>query len=501
MLAAFIAACDCDPRIASCEAIETPGDALISAHPKRGFFAGPIEVELTALREAEEIRYTLDGTIPDGDSPRYDGPIRIHGTATLRASLWPKESGDGVATNTFVIGARPDVPVIAIGIDRAAIFDPEFGLIPHSIQHGDDWERPASIEFLTADGTDQFDAGLRLHGNYSREAEIKKKSLKVYLSREYARETLDLSHFVPGAVEADGFVLRAGFNDSWANTQEEQLSEATMIRDSVARRLYRDMGHQSAVSRHFELIVAGESWGVYELVERYEEAWFRARFGEEDWDIVRGDSAWIEVREGDDVAWRELAALAPQDRFDDPAALGAIEEHIDLESFTDYLLLNIWLQNYDWPRHNWFAARPKRKGGKWIFLPWDTEYSFGVGWHPFHADHDTFEHARNSRHGPISRVFSTLLESPSYRRYFQERLEHHLASSLSAEHVAARYREHAATVEPAIAIEAEIWGAQAKYRPRGIEDWRVARDRHLSEFIPKRGEIVRGHVSGATGVQ
>lgn len=63
-----------------------------SAYP----FRGGIEIAFERVPGAAEIRYTLDGSEPVADSPRFTAPFVIHSTATLRACVfnpaWPGEN-------------------------------------------------------------------------------------------------------------------------------------------------------------------------------------------------------------------------------------------------------------------------------------------------------------------------------------------------------------------------------------------------------------------------
>ena len=58
---------------------------------------GTVEVKLHAQGDAP-IRYTLDGSEPDGNSALYEGPVAIEGTCTLKA----KTDRPGMNTRTFV---------------------------------------------------------------------------------------------------------------------------------------------------------------------------------------------------------------------------------------------------------------------------------------------------------------------------------------------------------------------------------------------------------------
>ncbi len=56
---------------------------LVTAHPGSGVYNGPVNVVLVPDEEAV-IHYTLDGSEPDPDSPKYEQPIPIHETTALK---------------------------------------------------------------------------------------------------------------------------------------------------------------------------------------------------------------------------------------------------------------------------------------------------------------------------------------------------------------------------------------------------------------------------------
>lgn len=62
-----------------------------SAIPPGGTYEGSATVILSASDDTDPtpvIRYTLDGTAPDARAQRYDGPLRVEKTATLRYAAW-----------------------------------------------------------------------------------------------------------------------------------------------------------------------------------------------------------------------------------------------------------------------------------------------------------------------------------------------------------------------------------------------------------------------------
>lgn len=96
----------------------------------------PVEVSLSSDTDEAEIRYTLDGRVPGPSSPRYEGPLAIRETATLKARVFA--------------GGLPPSPVN----EAAFIIDPS--IIPPDGPH---WEvqdspggKPPASDWQVRDG-------------------------------------------------------------------------------------------------------------------------------------------------------------------------------------------------------------------------------------------------------------------------------------------------------------------------------------------------------------
>lgn len=60
------------------------GDNLLAANPAGGTFPEPQLIELTALIPGSTVFYTLDGSTPTEQSPRYTGPLRVAEATTAK---------------------------------------------------------------------------------------------------------------------------------------------------------------------------------------------------------------------------------------------------------------------------------------------------------------------------------------------------------------------------------------------------------------------------------
>ncbi|MFN6947242.1 MAG: lamin tail domain-containing protein, partial [Cytophagaceae bacterium] len=205
-----------------------------------GFYESPFNLSVQGPSGAQ-IRYTLDGSIPTASSPVLNGLLPVMGregeantiseirTSELPGS-WDAPNGEvfkamvirarvfkegaipgPVATNTYFIGSnvsqRYNVAVLSFATDNENLFNHDTGIYvsgkvfedwtasnppPYNgstpanyNQRGEDWERPASLEFFEPDGSRGFslNSGIRIHGGWSRA--IGQKSLRVYFRNTY----------------------------------------------------------------------------------------------------------------------------------------------------------------------------------------------------------------------------------------------------------------------------------------------------------------------------
>lgn len=458
-----------------------------------GLYDEAVRVTITAMPE-ESVYYTLDGSEPSQSSTRYSAPLRIAESASLRARTYrtgylPGDEADA----SYVIRESIDRPIITITTDPDNLWDSRTGIYTHATSTGRAWERPAFVQFFNPAG-DVFaeaNCGIRIHGGASRQR-ADKKSFRLYFRSEYGPGKLDAPVIPDAAAKMlpfDKLVLRANYNDSWVHWDQQERDLATYVYDQLSRNLSGDMGMAYSRGTYTDLYLDGQYWGVYNLCERIESDLLKTFYGGDAWDVVKDD----EIKEGDSTEWNRLQSFVSRSNLRNEEDYQAIQAMVDVPEFTDYFILNIWVQNDDWPMKNYYAVRERTPNAKWMCVIWDIEYSFGAGGPRGAISNNTFNHARSSS-GVLSQLFSKLLTNDDYKRYFTTRLEELLSSTLSEKHIHERFQEILAEVRPFIPREAERWNQN-----QSISTWEAAAD-HGGQFIDNRSKYVRQHVYGALGM-
>lgn len=400
------------------------GDAVLQApllSKKAGWHEAPFELELSTPDSSADLRYTLDGSEPTSQSPRYTGPIpirdrrldpdllsMIQGTSTnnqhtdgwkaprktvrkgtvVRVRSFRERALPGPTTTaTYFIGTKlPErLPVISLGISPAELFDFEKGiyvlgkvfedwrklhpteaLTGHSpanyTQRGPAWERPASLEYFDPSGTLAIarEVQLDIQGQSSRS--FRQKSLGVKVLAEPVGYEL-----FPGARRrGDGSPLLQFRHLRLRNSGNDWTY--TMFRDGLCHKLVEGLPIDAQYYSPAVVFLDGEYWGIHNIREMHDAEYLAAHYGvvQSDAVICSGPGTLEEGAPGSELPYLALREFIRTHDLSLAANYENVERQVDLDNFILYHAANIYFGNADWPHNNlrvWRDASGKAEGG------------------------------------------------------------------------------------------------------------------------------------------
>jgi len=356
----------------------------------RGFYVEDFNVTITCDTPSATIRYTTDGRTPTaGQGSRYIIAIPIGGTTCLRAAAFrPGYLSSTVETNTYLFNASETIkslPVVSlVGGEGTTFYEPDGvmaivggyydssgkwvsdgpGSYNNPIQRGMAYERPVSFELIKSEDNTglQVNCGIRVHGsNWLRPRYRRcdgywtgncKFSFRLYFRGEYGESRLEYPLFPFEVERFKSIVLRGGHNDR----------VNPFIKDELMRRLHKDMGHVASGGMMANLFINGEYKGYFNPCEHIKDAFCQEWYGsDKDWDVMTMNG----IRDGDTVAWNEMLNYARNNDLSDNTHYQEVGRRLDIPAFADYLILQLWSGNWDWPQNNWAAARERSDEGIW----------------------------------------------------------------------------------------------------------------------------------------
>ncbi|MDG2384539.1 MAG: CotH kinase family protein [Pirellulaceae bacterium] len=390
------------------------------------------------------------------------------------------------------------LPSVSLTIDQEDFFG-DSGIYANTLRRGRAWERPVSVEYFDPLNNDQFqiDAGLRVHGGYSREpAATPQHSLRMYFRSEYGEGKLRFPLFSDSDVSVfDSLVLNAQSSDNWTSINITTGRIAQFMRDQWAQDIQREMGQPHVPGKYVHVYINGLYWGLYGLMERPDDDFSAAHFGgtDDEYDVIVDENA----NSGNLSVWHELLRRSRQQDYE------GVSELLDIDNFIDYMIINIFMGNWDWPDHNWNAVRRRAEGEKFKFLIWDAEVGLGIDVNVpgptkgqvldvdlagRRADVGTGD----IRNGP-GEIYANLKSNPAFRLSFADRLQKHLFNdgALNTSQAAKVYQTRSDEIEAGLVGQAARWGDVRRRRP-DVPDgvWADERDWILNHFFVERPAIV-----------
>ena len=459
-----------------------------------GFYEDSFPLSLECFYTNHHIRYTTNGNSPTAGSALYTEPLTLNGSLystsdiytivncipsvyhptdsvrhciVIRAAVFDENDScvSETVTNSYFIRSlgcnTHGLPALSIVADSLSLFDYETGIfIPGShydpadsthtgnyCQRGREWERLANMEFYDTDnnGINQV-CGLRTHGGASRW--YQQKGLRLYAREDYGKKKFNYRFFESTPVEKFKHLNLHPFRCSnWLQTGgQEYLSQtvaATLDIDAMAVR-------QTVV------FINGEYWGIYTLEESPDEHYVEEHYGFDD-EQVNVLKYWGVVQNGDGTDWWNFYTWINTADLSQPDQAAHAYSRIDAPSFIDYLLLQIYAANLDWPQNNVLQWQGET-GGKYRWLFYDGDGCFT---RPYY---NACENATN-QHGS-SRVINHFFESKLFIDSLYRRYVELLNSSFSVPHLLSVWDTYRQTVEDEITHQSERFGF-----PENTERW------------------------------
>ena len=526
-------------------------DAPIVSHPS-GFYDTDFLLSITHPNYDANIFYTLDGSEPSTDSQQYTDPIHINSDAysplsaakieaiaanwevpkseiqkavIFRARAFNSSTGESspIITHTYFIGQdmrqQYTLPIVSITAEHDDLFNPQDGIyvlgekyfsiadqdltedekqaVANFNQHGEQWEKPTHFEIFDQSGQPVFsqNGGIRIHGAGSRRSA--QKSLRINADCAYDARCLFEFPVFPSQSEEGvnpkykSIILR-NFGQDWLNG---------MMRDALARDVLSGTGLDLQAQYPVIVFLNGEYWGIYQLQERYDEFYFHNNYGMDiqDVSILRLYGKLFRGNQEDANRFEDLRTFIRTQDLSNPENYAYIDSQVDLKSFTDYMIANIFLANTDWPQNNIYVWRKSLESndldlqseydGRWRWMINDLDFAFGLQGHGTGYQHNTLQSAQSG--SVCGDLLHSLLENDEYKIYFINRFLYHLDTTFTSDRIIGLIDEKQAEMEPEMKEFFDRWGSGDTDL---MENWYVEID-EMRQFALNRKEYVMRYIS------
>lgn len=500
----------------------TNGTILVKApvfSKQGGFYTEAFDLQITSEVPEAKIYYTTDGSDPvpgASGTTQYSSSIKIKSRAgdanvlsmvqNISNDMWnPWKAPNGevfkcttlkavvvredgskskIVTHSYFVDpdmkTRYTLPVISLVTDYDNLFDPTTGIYMklNSEQTGEEWERPAHIEFFENDGTIGFSQyiGVRMHGAWSRK--YPQKSFRLYADGDYGDSKEFKYEIFPGLTKKgngknlksfERLILRDAGND-WMYAY---------MRDEMLQSLVSHIkGLDTQAVRPAILFLNGEYWGTYYIRERYDKEYLEDHYNLEGDNVALLDVFDVcEAQEGtaEDAAsyTNDVIKYLQSNSITQAGTYEYIKTKIDVDNFINYYVSEIFFGNTDWPGNNvsvwryktedgeYHPEAPYGQDGRWRWLLKDTDYSFGI--YNKSVTHDTLRFAAGDTSEGYANaswatfLFKNLLQNTEFRNKFINCFADQLNTSFVSDRVIQFINNFEATLSPEMLEHANRW--------------------------------------------
>jgi len=341
------------------------------------------DLELNATNLEDVIYYTRDGSEPGLSSSVYSGNLSVNSTTVIRARVIRENQLPGpVTTKTFFTGRKPEIPRVSVSTAPGNLYDYNEGILangpnwtsgnPHwGANYWQDWEKPVNLEIYDTDGTEWLNqgAGTKVYGAWSRANA--QKSLSFFARSAYGDGSFSKQLFEKKDISKfESFIIRNGGNDF----------NQSLFRDAISAYLADDMDLDHQAYQPAVVYLNGDYHGIMNMREKINEHFIAANNH-----VHPGDVNLLEaggkVVDGSAASYSVLLNYIRNNNLSTSANYEAVQSMMDVDNFIRYWILQVYIDNRDWPGNNIKFWSTDAEGSKYRWIVYDTDFGlWGQYW-------------------------------------------------------------------------------------------------------------------------
>ncbi|MCL2546830.1 MAG: CotH kinase family protein [Oscillospiraceae bacterium] len=373
--------------------------------------------------------------------------------------------------------------------------------LPNWEMRGEEWERPVHVEIFEHNN-ESFERavsqnmGVRIHGGGTRR--LAQKTFRLYARHSYDEDNPTLIHDIFQGAAIDRFGEPIHHFDRLLIRNFGNEGTGTMIRDAGLQYLARYLNVVYQAARPTVVFLNGEFWGLYDFRERICERHIAAHYGVRSRYVAimeQSGGAGLNLMAGNESdwrAWNDLQTFFSDNDLSVAENYAYAKQHIDIDSFIDAYIANIFFGNIDWPGNNvrmWRyngnvdPTQPGRDGRwRWVLFDLDSTANFGFG---LNHDEDALYRVMywpgerspmpndGMAQGSHTLMFRRFIRNTEFRAQFLNRFCDLMNTYFAEPAFSEMVDKFSARIRPVVPEQIERWG-----RIRSIDAW----ERELNNF-------------------
>lgn len=362
----------------------------IKIEPSGNFFTAPLSFKASSFFLGK-IRYTSDGSIPTHESPEFTEAVTISESTVLRmAVFFGKRQVSKEQIHDVFINTQHTLPIVSLSLLSNQVTDDYGNFLSKKGQ-----QLFGQMKYFNTDQKLEFTHQIKL--------ELHGESLNAAPQKSFRLTLVDESGNLQGASYPFFGPEAPSYFTSLILRNDE--AKFTHLREQVANQIVAEATNLDIQrGKPVVLYLNGQYWGLYFLRERFDETYFAQKYG-----LKAEALGMLEVPLGAEIK----GSFAPTSKKSKESAekinkllnnvarcnrcvsYSEANTILDMENFLDYLLLEFYFANFDWPYNNYKVWRYQSEklyliesefveqlDGRFRWLFFDSDVSFGAGRSP-----------------------------------------------------------------------------------------------------------------------
>ncbi len=429
-----------------------------------GWYTNSVSVNLSSNQNI--IRYTTNGDLPTTADPIFTNALNFNSSTVFSARAFSSsnELPSAVIDRTYIINEQNHgLPVFSIITDEDNLWDWNTGIYvpgPNATTNypyfgsnfWEPWSKWSRLEYFDGSRIKQFETeiDLEIHGGWSR-AEPQ-KSFRIDTKSKYSGDInyplIPQKSFIS---DFNNFNLRNGGQHTWSDR----------IQDGVISRLVKGSNTDRMAYQPCILYLNGDYWGLYGLREKIDEHYVESNHGinSNNIDLLNKDGALAGSSDHFNATYQMIQNMS----YNDTNFLSLFESRFDIDNYIDYFIIQTYIQNMDWLGIAWGLNnvklwRPDTNDGKWRYVLYDTDASFGFFGQNIYDNY--LSYARNPAvSNDHSQIFNKVLLNPEFKCRFANRYDDLINTTFQPENFTAVTNEIKDEIASAIQDHVNRWAS------------------------------------------
>lgn len=470
-------------------------------------FSNTLKIKVEIPKGAT-LRYTTTGIVPTAkSSPSSSGQFTISKTIHYVFRLFqdgylpsPPVTRSYIKTDT-----EYTIPIVSIVGNESYFSDPKIGIDcdgdgtngktgngqDQKRNYNMDWDRPVNFSYISPTEGMLFnqDVNVSISGGWTRSASprsMKLKSNKVFDGLNH----LDYPFFPQKPyIRNKVLLVRNGGNDAW--NYHARFTDPALT--TIIQRSGIDLDVQSTVQ--VAEFINGKFRGVLNLREPNNDKFAYANWGYDDEELDAFENKTF--KNGDNEAYRHLCDISKD--INRAGVYDEVKTLLDIDEFINYMAVELYLGNDDWPENNAKGYR-SRNDGRFRFVCFDLDYTFHP-WNRTISSLNTYAQENNDKVDMVV-LFLNLLKHDEFRKQFIDTFCIVAGSVFERERAIAIVNELVDTMGPMSQLDGYTPDRAANNIKNKLQGWLGTKMSQLQQYQPmKLSNAKKQNVKITTGTE